>query len=111
MYFPSIFLPFKLATCLWQGKVDGEKRQRARRKGGGETWNMRYGRVREGGKMRIVLLMRISRRLKCNREHPCQNCVARGEANAATCEYAEKTDRRLRHLGGQRGDGEEMRYV
>lgn len=32
------------------------------------------------------------RRLKCNRTHPCENCVKRGDA--ASCSYAQATSRK-----------------
>lgn len=35
------------------------------------------------------------RKLKCNREKPCQNCVVRGDIAITTCSYAEKNDARL----------------
>ncbi|TGO37703.1 hypothetical protein BHYA_0091g00370 [Botrytis hyacinthi] len=34
------------------------------------------------------------RKLKCNREKPCQNCVIRGDIAIATCSYAKKNDAR-----------------
>lgn len=36
----------------------------------------------------------IIHRLKCNREKPCQNCIVRGEAIAASCTYAEKAEKK-----------------
>ncbi|KAL2071563.1 hypothetical protein VTL71DRAFT_12798 [Oculimacula yallundae] len=49
------------------------------------------------------------RKLKCNREKPCQNCVARGESNAASCAYAEKSDKKIAGQSNPRSDSEEMR--
>ncbi|KAH7351102.1 hypothetical protein BKA65DRAFT_252229 [Rhexocercosporidium sp. MPI-PUGE-AT-0058] len=49
------------------------------------------------------------RKLKCNREKPCQNCVVRGESNAASCTYAEKPDKKTPGHSDPRSDAEEMR--
>ncbi|KAF8854134.1 hypothetical protein BDZ45DRAFT_48299 [Acephala macrosclerotiorum] len=48
------------------------------------------------------------RKLKCNREKPCQNCVVRGEATAASCTYAEKVEKKSSHAN-PRSDAEDMR--
>jgi Fungal Zn(2)-Cys(6) binuclear cluster domain len=56
---------------------------------------------------------RISRadlfRLKCNREKPCQNCIVRGESNAASCTYAEKVEKKNSAKSNPRSDAEDMR--
>jgi Fungal Zn(2)-Cys(6) binuclear cluster domain len=48
-------------------------------------------------------------RLKCNREKPCQNCIVRGEANAASCTYAEKTEKRGNGTPNSQSNAENMR--
>ncbi|KAH8687675.1 hypothetical protein BGZ60DRAFT_362754 [Tricladium varicosporioides] len=48
------------------------------------------------------------RKLKCNREKPCQNCVVRGEVNAASCTYAEKVGKK-NPAQNPRSDAEDMR--
>jgi hypothetical protein len=48
-------------------------------------------------------------RLKCNREKPCQNCVVRGESNAASCNYAEKANGKHSSKSNPRKDAEDMR--
>jgi hypothetical protein len=48
-------------------------------------------------------------RLKCNREKPCQNCIVRGESNAASCTYAEKVERKNAAKSNPRSDAEDMR--
>ena len=48
-------------------------------------------------------------RLKCNREKPCQNCVVRGESNAASCSYVEKTNGKHSSRSNPRKDAEDMR--
>jgi hypothetical protein len=48
-------------------------------------------------------------RLKCNREQPCQNCIVRGEGNAASCTYAEKAEKKSHALSNPRSDAEDMR--
>jgi hypothetical protein len=47
-------------------------------------------------------------RLKCNREKPCQNCIVRGESNAASCTYAEKVEKGNPTQSNPRSD-EDMR--
>ncbi|KUJ18078.1 uncharacterized protein LY89DRAFT_781173 [Mollisia scopiformis] len=39
------------------------------------------------------------RKLKCNREKPCQNCIVRGDATAASCTYAEKAEKKYGQAG------------
>jgi hypothetical protein len=48
-------------------------------------------------------------RLKCNREKPCQNCIVRGESNAASCTYAEKVEKKNPAKSNPRSDAEDMR--
>jgi hypothetical protein len=48
-------------------------------------------------------------RLKCNREKPCQNCIVRGESNAASCSYAEKAEKKYPTKSNPRSDAEDMR--
>lgn len=48
-------------------------------------------------------------RLKCNREKPCQNCIVRGESNAASCVYVEKVDGKHSSKSNPRSDAEDMR--
>ncbi|KAG9229565.1 hypothetical protein BJ875DRAFT_187291 [Amylocarpus encephaloides] len=50
-----------------------------------------------------------ARKLKCNREKPCQNCLVRGEANAASCTYAEKVEKKGSGRQNPRSDAEDMR--
>ncbi|KAG0652489.1 Fusarisetin A cluster transcription factor fsa6 [Hyphodiscus hymeniophilus] len=47
------------------------------------------------------------RKLKCNREKPCQNCIVRGAPVAANCTYAEKTEKVSK--SNPRADAEDMR--
>ncbi|TVY40660.1 Fusarisetin A cluster transcription factor, partial [Lachnellula subtilissima] len=49
------------------------------------------------------------RKLKCNREKPCQNCIVRGETIAASCTYVEKADKKSSNLSNPRSDAEDMR--
>ncbi|KAE9375537.1 hypothetical protein N431DRAFT_332569 [Stipitochalara longipes BDJ] len=49
------------------------------------------------------------RKLKCNREKPCQNCIVRGESNAASCTYAEKAEKKNPTKANPRSDAENMR--
>ncbi|KAF4631297.1 hypothetical protein G7Y89_g6826 [Cudoniella acicularis] len=49
------------------------------------------------------------RKLKCNREKPCQNCIVRGEVNAASCTYAEKVEKKGSGPVNPRSDAEDMR--
>ncbi|TGO54176.1 hypothetical protein BCON_0111g00190 [Botryotinia convoluta] len=49
------------------------------------------------------------RKLKCNREKPCQNCVVRGDIAITTCSYAEKNDARLPGLSNLQPEQEDMR--
>ena len=53
--------------------------------------------------------MLTSLRLKCNREKPCQNCIVRGESNAASCTYAEKAEKKTAAKSNPRSDAEDMR--
>ena len=54
-------------------------------------------------------VLTVSYRLKCNREKPCQNCIVRGESNAASCTYAEKVERKNPAKSNPRSDAEDMR--
>lgn len=54
-------------------------------------------------------MLTFSYRLKCNREKPCQNCIVRGESNAASCTYAEKVERKNPAKSNPRSDAEDMR--
>lgn len=47
--------------------------------------------------------------MKCNRQKPCQNCIVRGESNAASCTYAEKPERKPLAKLNPRSDAEDMR--
>src|SRR4051812_4280259 len=53
--------------------------------------------------------MLTTRRLKCNREKPCQNCVVRGESTSTSCTYAEKVDGKQLTKSYPRSDAEDMR--
>lgn len=49
------------------------------------------------------------RKLKCNREKPCQNCIVRGDVAITTCSYADKNDGRVQSSSTSKPDQEDMR--
>jgi hypothetical protein len=57
----------------------------------------------------LLFTVEIFFRLKCNREKPCQNCLVRGESNAASCTYAEKSEGKHLTKLNQRSNAEDMR--
>ncbi|CZS92262.1 uncharacterized protein RCO7_00770 [Rhynchosporium graminicola] len=65
--------------------------------------------IRPGRLTRRRLPLSCGTKLKCNREKPCQNCVARGDSNAASCAYAEKTDKKIPGQLDPQSDLKEMR--